>query len=150
MNPNKLVDTYLTSGWVMQLATVEGDQPWVCTVYFVTNSDRNFYWLSLSSRRHSLEIVKHHRAAIVIAIKLDQPVIGIQAEGYVTGVGDKEELSSVIKKYIKKYDIGHDFYEKFITGKNQHKMYKFTPDKIYLFDEVNYPGGKRIEIKLPQ
>lgn len=139
MEVSELVKKYLREGLVMQLATVRGDQPWVCSVYYVSDDQLNIYWLSLPTRRHSQEISTHNKAAITIAVKFDQPVIGLQAEGLVGVVTDPEQIAKLMKLYIKRYNAGQDFYDNFILDKNKHLMYRFKPKKFILFDELNSP-----------
>jgi uncharacterized protein YhbP (UPF0306 family) len=119
---------------VMQVATLRGNQPWICTVYFVTDNG-NFYWLSLPERRHSQELEKNKRAAIAVAIKQDIPVIGLQAEGEVRIVTTLEEVERVLAIYVKKYNQGLQFVERFKAGKNRHLLYCLTPSSTKLFDE---------------
>lgn len=128
----------------MQIATVCADQPWICTVYFVHDDDRNLYWVSLPERRHSREIAKNSSVAIAIAVKHDQPVVGIQAEGSAQEISDLDTIKSVMRAYVDKYNTGEKFYDNFVSGKNQHHMYKFTPVCMVLFDEVNHPGSPTI------
>lgn len=144
--PETLLKDYLQKGRVMQLATVAEGRPWVCTVYYVADDDMNLYWLSSPTRRHSREIAAHNNVAITIPVKFDQPVIGVQAEGTATVVTEPNHVETIIKQYIAKYDVGRDFYENFIANKNQHLMYRFTPQAFVLFDEVHFPGNGRQEI----
>lgn len=148
-DPLDLIRQYLPGARMMQIATVKGAQPWVCTVYFVEGDDLNLYWLSLPTRRHSQEIHNGSKVAIAVPIKFDKPVVGIQAEGEASEVTDPEAVKRIMQKYIERHNAGHDFYGKFAAGENQHKMYKFTPRKLVLFDEVSYPAGEgRKEITL--
>ena len=140
-----LILRYLENVYVMQLATAGGEQPWACTVYFVFDDKLNIYWLSLPDRRHSQEIEKNPKVAITMAIKQDLPVIGLGAEGVAEIVNDKKTVAAVIKKYIAKYNSGEKFYEKFLAGENQHRMYKLTPKKYVLFDEVNFPKDHSVD-----
>lgn len=138
----ELTDEFLGLGAVMQLATSHNDIPWISTVYFVADVDRNIYWLSLPGRRHSEEIASNPRVAIAIAIKQDLPVIGIQAEGTVTIVEDASVVETVLASYIKKYDgAGKEFHQRFVDGKNKHQLYKLTPASLVLFDEVHFVSG---------
>lgn len=132
----------------MQVASVGKNGPWIATVYFVPDAQQNLYWLSLPSRRHSQELYKDARAAIAIAIKDDQPVIGLQAEGNVEVLKDEDEIRKVMDSYVTKYGAGKDFYDNFVAGKNQHNLYKFVPKSFVLFDEVNFAGEPRQEWKL--
>lgn len=143
MTVKQQIKDYLQQANYMQVATVAGGQPWVCTVHFVEDDDMNLYWLSLPSRRHSLEIASHNKIAVTVPIKFDLPVVGIQAEGIAEVVQEPARIEIVMKKYVEKYDIGQAFYDNFIAGKNQHAMYRFNPGKYFLFDEVNYPGEGR-------
>lgn len=143
-----LIRGYLRNGRMMQLATVDGDQPWICTVYFVEDADMNLYWLSLPSRRHSREITNHSKVAVAVPIKFDKPVIGIQAEGVATVVADKDVIARVMQRYVDRYDSGKQFYDNFVAGKNQHVLFQFKPTKFVLFDEVTFPDDGRQEVAL--
>jgi uncharacterized protein YhbP (UPF0306 family) len=143
MKASELIPKYLAESKVMQIATHAGEQPWICTVYYVEDKDLNLYWLSLPTRRHSQEIKKDHKVAVAVPVKLDQPVIGIQAEGRAELVEDKAAIAKVMKKYVAKYGAGKDFLDNFVAGKNQHALYKFTPKQFVLFDEVNFAGDPR-------
>jgi uncharacterized protein YhbP (UPF0306 family) len=141
-----LLFKYLKEGKVMQVATSADSRPWVCSVYFVPDDQHNLYWLSVPNRRHSSEIAKNNKIAIAIAVKFDKnPIIGIQAEGSAAVVDDDETVKKVLPAYVEKYGNGKDFYELFKAGKNQHQLYKFTPKKYFLFDEVNFSDGQKHE-----
>jgi uncharacterized protein YhbP (UPF0306 family) len=146
MQPLDLIRSYLPQGRMMQIATVDGDQPWICTVYFVEDEELNLYWLSFPTRRHSQEIAKHRKVAVAVPIKFDKPVVGIQAEGVAETVADKEVIAAVMQRYVAKYNSGQQFYDNFVAGRNQHVLFKFTPSTYVLFDEVNFPTDGRQEI----
>ncbi len=148
MDPLELIRQYLPKGRMMQIATVSGDQPWICTVYFVEDDDLNLYWLSLPTRRHSQEIAAHSKVAVAVPIKFDKPVTGIQAEGVAAPVTDKQTIADIMRRYVERYNSGQQFYDLFVAGQNQHVLYKFTPSKYVLFDEVTFPDDGRKEIKL--
>jgi uncharacterized protein YhbP (UPF0306 family) len=143
MKYQQMVREYLSTAKVMQLATAADGQPWVCSVYFIATDALTLYWLSYPERRHSREIALHNRVAVTVPVKLDQPVIGIQAEGLASVVKNEVEIKYAMEKYVEKYDAGHDFYDNFIAGTNKHSMYRFIPSAVYLFDEVHFPDGHR-------
>jgi uncharacterized protein YhbP (UPF0306 family) len=118
----------------MQIATVSGGKPWICTVYYVLRN-KNFYWLSFPERRHSKEIADDAHVAIAVAVKQNKPVIGIQAEGTARMVQDQAEVAAVLSLYVEKYGQGKEFVQRFIAGENQHSLYCMTPTKVMLFDE---------------
>lgn len=148
MEPLELIRQYLPSARMMQVATVSGSQPWICTVYFVEDDELNLYWLSLPTRRHSQEIAVHNKIAIAVPIKFDKPVTGIQAEGTAEVVTDRQAIADVMERYVERYNSGQQFYDRFVAGQNQHALYRFTPTKYVLFDEVNFPDDGRKEISL--
>lgn len=148
MDPLELIRQYLPKGRMMQIATVSGDQPWICTVYFVEDDDLNLYWLSLPTRRHSQEIAAHSKVAVAVPIKFDKPVTGIQAEGVAEPVTDKQTIADIMRRYVDRYNSGQQFYDLFVAGQNQHVLYKFTPSKYVLFDEMTFPDDGRKEINL--
>ncbi len=126
---------YLGQGRIMQLATSQANRPWVVSVFYVVDSEHNFYWLSLPTRRHSQDIEANNQAAITIAIKQDLPVIGIYAEGKVMVTKDQTEVKKVANLYLKKHNAANGFYDRFVQGANQHWVYKLEPTTITLFDE---------------
>jgi uncharacterized protein YhbP (UPF0306 family) len=149
MEIKPLLQKYLPTRSTMQLATVSSGQPWLCTVHYVHDDTLNFYWLSLPTRRHSQELAADPRAAIAVAIKVDQPVIGMQAEGTTQSVNDTDEIKHVMRLYSSKHGgSGSQFYENFLAGTNEHMLYKFIPKNIVLFDEVDFPGNGRKEWRL--
>jgi uncharacterized protein YhbP (UPF0306 family) len=143
MDVGEQIKRHLSYKEMMQIATAQGDQPWICTVFFVADELQNLYWLSSPERRHSQEIARNQKVAIAVPVKSDWPVIGIQAEGVATVVQDAEEVKHVMELYVTKYGKGKDFYDNFVKGTNQHNLYKFTPNTFVLFDEVNFAGDPR-------
>lgn len=121
----------------MQLATISGNQPWICSVYFVVDKNLNIYWLSFPNRRHSQDIERNPVVAATIVVKATQPVIGLQLKGVVHKVADPTVVQAVMERYVAKYDIGRKFYDHFMAGSNQHVMYRLQPELFVLRDEVN-------------
>jgi uncharacterized protein YhbP (UPF0306 family) len=139
MEVEKLIKEYLSESRMMQIATVNNEQPWICTVYYVEDEDLNLYWLSLPTRRHSQEIEKHNKVAIAVPVKFDKnPIIGIQVEGVAEVVKNPDVVKKIMKQYVKKYGSGKDFYDNFIASKNEHWLYKFVPKEYKLFDENKF------------
>ncbi|HSH18493.1 MAG TPA: pyridoxamine 5'-phosphate oxidase family protein [Candidatus Saccharimonadales bacterium] len=148
MDPSGLIHEYLDQARLMQIATAKNGRPWICTVYFVADKALNLYWLSLPTRRHSMEIMQDRHVAIAVAVKLDQPVIGVQAEGTVEVVQHVKTVQGIMEKYIAKYNAGHSFYDNFVQGKNDHRMYRFTAERFSLFDEAHFPDASPVEVRL--
>jgi uncharacterized protein YhbP (UPF0306 family) len=145
MDAIELANKYLGERYTLQLATVSEAGPWICTVYFVADDERNLYWASLPSRRHSRDIkVKPSvAAAVVVQNVIGQPVIGIQVEGTAEEMKPRDYNREIVQKYAQKFRRDEQWIEDFMAGKTEHRLYKLTPASMYLFDEVNFPGGQR-------
>jgi len=150
MNAKELVNKYLKESYMMQLATVSGSQPWICTVYYVLGEDNKIYWLSLPSRRHSKEINNHSKVAVAIPIRFinGKEVVGIQIEGKAIQLNPKPEQADIIKRYANKFGRSKEWVETYLNNKTDHKLYEFTPKNIVLFDEVNFKEDPRQEYKV--
>jgi len=93
-----------------------------------------------------MEIMEDKHVAVAIAVKTDLPVIGVQGEGTVEVVTHAGTVKGIMEKYTAKYDgAGKDFYDIFVQGTNKHRLYRFTPERYQLFDEVNYPETSPVE-----
>ncbi len=148
----ELIRKYLQQGRVMQLATVKDGQPWCCNVHYVFDEQLNLYWASLPTRRHSQEIRDHSKVAAAIAIKPQQPVIGMQIEGIAEQLTNSADIEKAAKIYYERYKSDADFFtnfvEDFVSGVRLHKFYRIAPKAIVLFDEVDFPQSPRQEFKL--
>lgn len=148
MKAEDLIRKYLQIIEMMQVATLSGDQPWICTLYFVADEKQNLYWISSPNRRHSKEIANHSKVAVAVPVKFSgHPVVGLQIEGEASEVDDKDEIARAMRLYTDKFNTGEDFYNDFLAGKDSHKLYGVKSSTIVLFDEENFPDNSRQEWK---
>ena len=148
-NLRKLITDYLEEAKFMQIATVSGEQPWSCTVYFICDKNLDLYWISKPDARHSKEIHKNNKIAASIPVKFsDLTVVGIQVEGDADVIEVNYEIKRMIRLYTDRFDRGEKWYENFIAGNNEHKLYRIKPRLFVLFDRVNFPENPRQELKL--
>lgn len=149
----KLIREYLDKGALMQVATANGSQPWLCNVWYSYDDDLNFYFISGNHRRHCEEIRNNEKVAGAIVHstfnKLGQLGRGITFEG------TAEELSPLksgkaFDNYLKRWPKATMYITKKDILKNLTKtrFYKITPKMIVLFDEVNYPDQSRREFHI--
>lgn len=147
----KLIREYFGSTRMMQIATCDDNQPWVCTVYYAHDDDLNVYWISTPDSRHSKEILKNPKIAGAIAFSQEpypeEGVRGLQFEGTAELLEGVEE-ESANKLYIQQLDREATLLEDIRSGKNPHKFYKISPTKFVLFDTKNFPDQPRQELKL--
>jgi len=147
MKVEELVRRYLPKGRMMQVATLNEDQPWVATLYYVADDDLNLYWISTPDRRHSKELENHAKVAGAIPLHHGpgQKVVGLQLEGHAQLVTDPDEMARAMKLYAERYDRSEVWYRDFLAGKNPHKLYKIKPSLFVLFDEETFPDDTRRE-----
>lgn len=149
MDLKNLIEAYLKEARMMILATVGGDQPWSCTLYFTADEKSNLYWISTSDTRHSKEISINKKVSASIPVKFeDLTVVGVQVEGDATLVSDPHEIERAIRIYTDKFNRGEDWYKDFIAGKNEHELYRLKPRLFVLFDRENFPDDSRQELKV--
>lgn len=136
MNLEQIVNEYLASGTMMQLATCHGGKPWVCTVYFVADKHRNIYWISKPETRHSLEITKNKDVAATIPLRFHpgEPGVALQLEGQASEVGNTQEIAEKMRLYVEKFASGEEFYNGFIAGANEHYLFKLVPTRFVVVD----------------
>jgi uncharacterized protein YhbP (UPF0306 family) len=148
MQASELFDQYLNENFRMQLATSVDDQPWACTVSYIADKERNLYWASVPSRRHSQELIQNPKVAATIVVKgvIDQPVIGIQLIGTAEELSPSDYPRGVVEAYAEKFIRNPQWVDDFMNGNAEHRIYKITPSETYLFDEENFPGGQRQKI----
>lgn len=148
MSPKELLKDYLGQQHMMQLATISGSNPWVCTVYFVSDASFNLYWASLPTRRHSQDIKNNPHVAAAIAIKFTngEKVVGVQIEGTAEELLSPSEHRLIVELYATRFKRDKKWVEDFTSGNTEHRLYKLTPSSIFLFDEVNFPGGLRQKV----
>ena len=141
MDLKALAERYLDENHVMQVATVVGGQPWICTVYYVYDKGFNFYWASLPTRRHSVEIAKNPQVAAAIKVKgvIGEKVIGFQIEGQASIIDPSLTDRSIVEKYAARFGRDEQWVEDFVNGNTEHRLYKLTPAAITLFDEEDFP-----------
>jgi len=131
----------------MTIATVTKDQPWAAVVFFAYDDALNLYFLSDQRTRHSREINNNSKVAVTINKEWSEPslVRGIQIEG-MAQVVVVNELPHAFATYIKRFPTTKDFIadiKVFMEKEFNTRIFKVTPSKIYLLDEVNLGSGKR-------
>jgi uncharacterized protein YhbP (UPF0306 family) len=149
MDPQAVIKRYLEQQHMMQLATLGGSNPWICSVYYVIDEDYNLYWASLPSRRHSLEIAGQANvaAAVPVAFTKGQPVAGLQIEGSAEMVEDPMAIKPIAERYAAKFGRDDEWIRNFTARKTEHRLYKLTPTSYVLFDEINFPKTARQEFR---
>jgi len=151
MTPQDVVKQYLPQVNIMQLATVIDERPYLCTVHYYADNDLNLYWTSMLARRHSKEIAQNPKVAAYVLVHENTPeedyVIGITFIGKAELVGAKID-SAIAEGYTKKLKDNPDFVRKVVEDTTPFKFYKFTTEKVILFDNKDFPEDPRQEFSV--
>lgn len=147
MELRKLIDEYYAANKHLQLATSIDSQPWLCTVYYVSDADLNIYWTSGRSRRHSLEVMANPKVAITIVKDVEHKQ-ALQIIGEAHEVEDTD-LERVHQVYTSKFGPKPDYLEDIRKHADNGRAYwVFKPTSIELWDEVNFPDSPKQEYRL--
>lgn len=140
-----LIVDYLGKATLMQVATVSGARPWVCSVYFAFDEALSLYWISRKDRRHSVELLRNQNVAgsIVLPHTPGDDVQGIQFEGTATQLSHVREAKKGLDTYAIRFNMSHKRVSEIISGVDEHVCYKITPTSFVLFDEVHFPDDSR-------
>lgn len=149
MDLRKLIQEYLASAQVMQVATVHDNKPWIATVYYVADADLNLYWISKGMRRHSRELEENSKVAgsVVVNHVYGEKVRGLQVEGVAEQLKGNDAEQG-INVYKSRFWIVEER-EKALAGENEPAfVYRLKPERYVLIDEVNLPDNPRQELKM--
>ncbi len=145
------LSAFLAKAPLMQIATIEGNEPWIATVWFAADEKKNIYFLSKEHRVHSQHLEKNRKVACAISGQFSQgpgeKIQGVQ----LSGTASKVTLIEMLKAY---QTYSHKWpqvlkigtLEAFKGNAAGTRLYKFVPEKIVWFDEINFPGEPRIQI----
>lgn len=150
MDLRKIIVEYLKEAKLLQLATSLDSQPWVCSVWFVSDEDLNIYWFSSITRRHSDEVVKNNKVAgaIVLPQSPKDPPRGLQFQGIAETLTNQEDIDKAISIYEGRIFSKEKIKEFMEHKEKQHKFYRIKPTQFVLFDLVNFPDNPRQEYKV--
>lgn len=138
----KLVLSVLEKGFLMSLATVDEDGPWVSDVVYVHDDKLNLYWLSESTTRHSKAIEDNSKVAATITVwqKQGDKNIGLQIAGRAIKI-EGDILEMAVKHRLKRNKKAPEK-EGEILGANE-SWYCLKPTKIELIYEPLYGFNKK-------
>lgn len=129
---------FLKDKRLMALASYNTEYPWICNVYFVTNDNLEFYFLSSPETIHIKQIKENDKVAFIVADSHQSPESdkrAVQAWGEAKVVNNMEELQWFLNKFTdnpSKYNA-----EEIIKGIGR-IVYKITPKKMKLFDTEKF------------
>lgn len=139
---------------LMQLATSRDNQPWLCNVWYVHDTETdNIYFTSRKTRRHSEDIAINERVACTFHKHYED---GLGQRGQSLVIAGKARLLTdelAIGKAFDLYEASHpklsamQARDVYCDGSGVHFFYEISPIEIVVFDDVNYPNNPRQEFK---
>ena len=150
------VQKYLQEYSTLTLATSQDDKPWAATVFFVSDSDLNLYFVSDYRTHHGVDMAQNSRVAATINPDCDNwhDVHGVQVSG-TASVVDGLQRAKALMLYLKKFPQIDQLYAK-PSGEHEETIakrlkaanfYCIKPDWIRFID--NAKGfGHREEFRL--
>lgn len=150
-----IVKDIIAKNQYLTLATVDAKgNPWASPVAYIYDEDFKFYWASMHSSRHQININHSPRIAFAVFDSTQKwgEGIGIQVEATVNQIS-LGELPKVTAMYFsRKYPYGEATgplvlgLKKLLQGSIYH-FYKATPTKVWMPDP-NAEVDTRIEVDL--
>ncbi|GAA0257324.1 pyridoxamine 5'-phosphate oxidase family protein [Cryptosporangium japonicum] len=151
----KLLEDYVSSGKVIQLATLDATgAPVVCNLWFASAFGPDRIWfMSRPNREHCANLRADPRVAgAILAIELE----GIEQDVRgVTFVGAGRELPTVgideqIAAYAGRWPEAADAIapEALAAEATPHRLYEITVEKWVLFDELFYPDQPKQPVRV--
>jgi len=148
------IDTYLSEGRILHLATVRNSIPWMCHVWYAKGTRQHtIVFTSNKARRHSSEIDSNSVIAggIVANVPdgLGAKVRGLSFEGrasQATGDATKDAYEAYAERWprVRSMFSLNDI----ISGDTPMRMYVVTLLRVVLFDEESFPTSPRQELNL--
>jgi len=142
-----LIIDYMERQKLMQLATVDNGNPWVCNVWYGFDDDLNIYFFSATNRRHSIEAEKDNRVAGAMALPHTPEDVarGLQFEGTSEKLTNKDDIAKARSVYEGRIFDAKTIDDLIAHKERPHAFYKIAPSKFVLFDVENFPEDSRQE-----
>lgn len=143
----------LSTNLFMTLATSSIDgKPWSTPVFYAIDDGYNFYWYSQKATRHSQNIIENKSvSASIFATSGENEGVGVYIEGAACELAGNE-LEHATKIYAAKA-AGNDEEKVQLTemedflGEAPLRMYKLTPNKIYISGTPTKWNGKWMDVR---
>ena len=128
---------YLKSHKLMSLATYNR-LPWSAILYFVFDTDLNFYFLGSPSAIHNKNILKNPKVSVTVADshqKVSDKKVGFQARGVAKEVGIEKDIKKVLLNWNKRHTDAPPLTFDILSKKWKSKLYKIKLTDIKMYNE---------------
>jgi len=143
---NQLTKDIIAKNIYLTLSTTDGDLPWSAPLFYCTDNDYNFYYISQMDSLHTLHILKNPNVAFAIfdSHAKEGQGNGVQASGKTRLLESDDEIREALNYYHSTFIECKpgDF-----TGGKPYRIFKISPDKFYVLDP-DADVDKRVEVNL--
>ncbi|HRN86285.1 MAG TPA: pyridoxamine 5'-phosphate oxidase family protein [Candidatus Dojkabacteria bacterium] len=135
----------INSNNYLSLATINGEEPWVCTLYYCIDKHFNIYFISQIDTLHVENILINPKVAFTIfdSHQREGEGNGIQGSGRVEILKD-EKIDEGLKTYQTSFI---DLNRETLTEPFKYRLCKLIPEKFYILDPDS-DEDKRVLVKL--
>ena len=143
---NQLAKDTITQNIYLTLSTTDKETSWAAPLFYCTDSENNFYYISQMDSLHTQHILKNPKVAFAIfdSHAPEGKGNGIQASGVVKLLETDVEIHNALKYYRTTFI---DCKPEDFTGNKPYRLFRITPDKFYVLDP-EADVDKRIEVQL--
>ncbi len=147
MEVEQEIRNYLPDIVHMSLGTSNNNKPWVCELHFVYDDALNFYFRSLPSRRHSIEIKANPFVAgnIVTQHQVGQKVKAVYFEGQASELTDTQQIDDAFRLFQERLGTDESALQEALQLDGHH-IFKIVVDTFYLFDARTSSPAKKYEL----
>lgn len=150
---SEILKKYLKGCKLMQISSLQNNQPKIVHCWFSYDKEFNFYYISPHNSEHSKNIIKNPKVAVsIVNSKMNkgvgQTVQGLMFAGVAEQVKGKELLKAYLN-FLKRYPKVSE-YIKLINKKvkiSSTRIYKIVPKEGIWYDEINFEDYPRRKIK---
>lgn len=135
----------IKSNHYLSLATINDDEPWICTLYYGIDEHYNIYFISQIDSLHVGNILTNPKVAFTIfdSHQREGEGNGIQGSGSVEILKD-EKIDEGLKYYQTSFI---DLNRGTLTEPFKYRLCKLIPEKFYILDPDS-DEDKRVLVKL--
>lgn len=127
-----LAHSLITEQIYCTLATTSAHKiPWSTPLFYVFDQDINLYWSSAIAAQHSQNLVQNNGKSMITLFDAQQ-VKAVYFSGIATELTDQLELAKILKLFDNRAKRSNPRLTKNYLGESCRRMYKFTPEKIWV------------------
>ena len=130
----------------LTLATSDGEEAWATPLYYCSDNEYNFYFISQLDSLHTVNFLKNPKVSFAI-FDSHQPEgqgNGVQGNGKVSLLEGDKEITDALKYYSTTFI---DLNLKSFKNNSPYKLFKLSTKQFFVLDP-DADTDKRVEVKI--